>query len=78
MPQLRSVQNYTAESAAEVTAHFAELDRQLAAFQAGTETPEWVDELMTDPAGVTMVHSQTPGPTPYIYCKTEIYIPDEV
>lgn len=72
---LRAVQNYTAENETDRDTWFAELDRQLAAFQAGTETPAWVDELMTDPAVVSMVHSTTLGGG-YIYCKTEISIPD--
>ena len=72
---LRAVQNYTAASQTEADGWFAELDRQLAAFQAGTATPSWVDELMTDPAVVTMVHSTTTSGG-YIYCKTEISIPD--
>lgn len=73
--QLRGTQNFTASSQTEADDWFAELNRQLAAFQAGTETPEWVDELMVDPAAVTMEHSTTTAGV-YIYCKTDIFIPD--
>jgi len=73
---VRSIQNYTAESQAEADAWFAALDEDLLAFQAGTLTPSWVDELMTDPMVVTMQHTTTAGPPPYIYCRTEISIPD--
>lgn len=72
---LRGVQNYTAENQGDADTWFGELDRQLAAFRAGTETPGWVDELMTDPNVVTMVHSTTTA-NGYIYCRTEISIPD--
>lgn len=71
----RSIQNYTASTQSEADDWFAELDRQLAAFRAGTETPGWVDELMTDPAVVTMQHSTTTSGG-YIYCRTVISIPD--
>lgn len=72
---IRSIQNYTAMSEPEADEWFAELNRQLAAFQAGTETPGWVDELMTDPLTVSMSHSSNHA-NGYIYCKTEISIPD--
>ncbi len=72
---IRCNKHYTAESQPEADSWFAELDRQLAAFQAGTETPDWVDELMTEPLDVTMAHSTTTA-NGYIYCKTEISIPD--
>lgn len=69
-----SIQNYTASTDTEADSWFAQLDASLAAFRAGT-APDWFDERMVDPLAVSMDHQRTHA-NGYVYCRTEISIPD--
>lgn len=70
---LLSVQHYTATTQPEADQWFAELDRQLTALQAGTETPDWYAVLapQPDPQTLSLAHTTTAA-NGYIYCRTEI------
>lgn len=70
-----SVQNYTAETEPERDGWYAELNRQLAALQAGTETPDWYQGGVAEhvPTDLQMEHETTVSGG-YIYCKTNIFV----